>query len=311
MALLREAHACLSNLDSRLDYDLTGAANMPSTSEKHAQETMFETMFGIGRDSKPKRERGVIGGALFVDERGSFFQRRHQNFDAMRQEITEGLPVETTTTDDAQCKMSTCLPNGTWDVRMVEVDADTATVRVLVGMDVNEEEADESSRMPKRMLRIERTFTLPTASDPSTAEVTLDEEGVLSVTAAFTEPLVSELVTSPSSVIDKPKPMHVKPLSEANYCVGASPGEAETGKKASRARTRRAKKPSSGLRAGFLNDRTTQHVKCEKQTAVARPMDVESMLENTVKERSNAGAAVDIDEAMREQPEALAPVMAA
>jgi len=269
---------------------------------------MFETMCGLGRDSKPKRERGVIGGALFVDERGSFFQRRHQNFDAMRQEITEGLPVETTTTDFAQTKISTCLPNGSWEVRMVEVDADTATVRVLVGMDINGEEADEPSCMPKQMLRIERTFILPAASDPSTAEVTLDEEGVLSVTAALKEPVVSELVTSPSSVIDKPKSTYVKPLSEANYCVGASPGEAETVKKASRARTRRAKKPSSGLRAGFLNDRPTRRGDCKKQAAVSNPMDVESTLENTAKDM-NAGVTVDndLDEAMRAQLEALAP----
>merc|ERR1719231_2115265 len=98
----------------------------------------------------------------------------------MRQEMTEGLPLETIQEDtDEAYEASTSLPVGPWEVRLVEVDGGAATVTFTAGdMGVQDETSDAEGKDLKRSLRLTRTFALPEDVDVEQLDVSLDESGV-------------------------------------------------------------------------------------------------------------------------------------
>merc|ERR1711904_662241 len=132
--------------------------------------------------SEPK-QRTIMGGAMFVDlSRGQFFQRAflESKIEDLRTEMTEGLP--TMIRDDSG--VSTTLPFGTWEVRLIETNAD-------------------DSKALRSKLRVERTFQMPSTADLASAEVTIDGRRV-TVTASDKDKTAPKGMrpSSPISIVD-------------------------------------------------------------------------------------------------------------
>merc|ERR1711977_609303 len=124
-----------------------------------ASQELFEKMF---MSSEPK-QRTVMGGAMFVDlSRGQFFQRAflESKIEDLRTEMTEGLP--TMIRDDAG--VSTTLPFGTWEVRLIETNADDSSITVTFCAGDEEPEAADDEAIRSK-LRVERTFQMPSTAD--------------------------------------------------------------------------------------------------------------------------------------------------
>ena len=164
-----------------------------------ASQELFEKMF---MSSEPK-QRTVMGGAMFVDlSRGQFFQRAflESKIEDLRTEMTEGLP--TMIRDDSG--VSTTLPFGTWEVRLIETNADDSsiTVTLCAGQD-GETADDEDSKALRSKLRLERTFQMPSTADLASAEVTIDGRRV-TVTASDKDKTAPKGMrpSSPISIVD-------------------------------------------------------------------------------------------------------------
>ena len=103
--------------------------------DAHAQD-MFDQMHGVPpTNNKRPRNPGSLGGALFVDAAGLFFQRRAPDADALRAEMLQGLP-ETAVETRGQghpYDARTSLPIGNWEVRLVEADDITSTIADPIG----------------------------------------------------------------------------------------------------------------------------------------------------------------------------------
>merc|ERR1711977_695759 len=124
-----------------------------------AAQELFEKMF---MSSEPK-QRTVMGGAMFVDlSRGQFFQRAflESKIEDLRTEMTEGLP--TMIRDDSG--VSTTLPFGTWEVRLIETNADDSSITVTLCAGQDGETADDEEAIRSK-LRVERTFQMPSTAD--------------------------------------------------------------------------------------------------------------------------------------------------
>ena len=122
----------------------------------------------------------MIGGALFLDmARGDFFQRSWctDEIDTMRREMADGLPAERTVEDGDKICISTTLPSGVWEVRMVEVDPDAHAIGVTLY--AAGEAGEDAATGPS--LRLERTFALPLHADAVSAAIALEEDGRLCV----------------------------------------------------------------------------------------------------------------------------------
>ena len=173
--------------------------NQQSSGTDAASQEMFEKMF---MSSEPK-QRTVMGGAMFVDlSRGQFFQRAflESKIEDLRTEMTEGLP--TMIRDDSG--VSTTLPFGTWEVRLIETNADDSsiTVTLCAGQD-GETADDEDSKALRSKLRVERTFQMPSTADLASAEVTIDGRRV-TVTASEKDKTAPKGMrpSSPISIVD-------------------------------------------------------------------------------------------------------------
>jgi len=281
-----EAYEVLSDESKRACYDMFGhegaRSGMPSSDD------MFEAMHGVS-----KKPRGVVGGSMFVDaSRGHFFQRPFApaDMDAMRKEMTDGLPLENVRFGDSGEYVATMsLPVGPWEVRLVEVDGNDITVTLCAG----DKEDDPEWKSLQPMLRLTRTFTLPTDADLEASEVTYDE-GILSVIASTWAEATKAVpdaprASSPRAVDELPSAMD-----ELNTCT---PNAAHMTKPPNRSTRRQAKQ--STMRSGFLNSAKTkgrpdhQRAKTGAQAASV-PMEVEVPVN---KEDSmgmlNAGAAID------------------
>ena len=173
-----------------------------STSD--ASQEMFEKMF---MDNVAAKKRTVMGGAMFVDmARGQFFQRAflESKIDDLRTEMREGLPE---IGDDGNKSVSTVLPFGSWEVRLVETNEDTASITITfcAGDEDGETPDDDDSKALRSKLRLERTFHLPPTADLTSAEVTIDGRRV-SVTARDKEkvPVAAKesRPRSPTSIVD-------------------------------------------------------------------------------------------------------------
>merc|ERR1719198_1328776 len=219
-----------------------------ATGQDHAAaQAMFEQMFGVGADNAPRRKKRIIGGALFVDERGEFFQRswNPEDVEDMRVEMTRGL-VDAAV---AEHKMTAPLPHGVaWEVRLVETDPTTQTV--IVTLSAEDEDKDKTSPP----LRVQRTFPLPAGTTFPMLDVSVDEFGaVLSVTAKQEGAHIE--ADRPRSEGPSPVDCTVDMLDAdlpPAFAIGEEPAKAsEPGAKPNRAARRRAKQ--EGLKAGFLN----------------------------------------------------------
>lgn len=270
-----DAASILTDADKRSAYDAFGRAGVsggPSTDDARAQAT-FEAMFmGGGGAGSPKKRR-FVGGALFVDpSRGQFFQRSWaaDDVEKMKDEMKQGLPELVQSGDgSAAYAASTEVPHGTWEVRLVEVDAHASTVSVTLWADDVKDADGEASRG----LRVERTFALPADADVDAADVTLDEAGVLSLTipskcemsidASADLPLsdATERLGVGATTADEPEP---------TFAVGEDPTAAAS-PKPRRAARRRAKK--SGLKTGFFNAKVSAPP-VERQRASTSPISV-------------------------------------
>merc|ERR1711907_619287 len=165
-----------------------------------ASQELFEKMF---MSSEPK-QRTVMGGAMFVDlSRGQFFQRAflESKIEDLRTEMTEGLP--TMIRDDSG--VSTTLPFGTWEVRLIETNADDSSITVTfcAGDEEPETADDEDSKALRSKLRVERTFQMPLTADLASAEVTIDGRRV-TVTASDKDKTAPKGMrpSSPISIVD-------------------------------------------------------------------------------------------------------------
>merc|ERR1712167_484855 len=165
-----------------------------------ASQEMFEKMFM----NDAAKKRTVMGGAMFVDlSRGQFFQRAflESKIEDLRTEMTEGLP--TMTLDDSG--VSTTLPFGTWEVRLIETNADDSSITVTfcAGDEDGETADDEDSKALRSKLRVERTFQMPSTADLASAEVTIDGRRV-TVTASDKDKTAPKGMrpSSPISIVD-------------------------------------------------------------------------------------------------------------
>ena len=144
-----------------------------------------------------------MGGAMFVDlSRGQFFQRAflESKIEDLRTEMTEGLP--TMIRDDSG--VSTTLPFGTWEVRLIETNADDSSITVTFCAGEDGETADdEDSKALRSKLRVERTFQMPSTADLASAEVTIDGRRV-TVTASDKDKTAPKGMrpSSPISIVD-------------------------------------------------------------------------------------------------------------
>ena len=163
-----------------------------------ASQEMFEKMFM----NDAAKKRTVMGGAMFVDlSRGQFFQRAflESKIEDLRTEMTEGLP--TMIRDDSG--VSTTLPFGTWEVRLIETNADDSSITVTFCAEEPETADDEDSKALRSKLRVERTFQMPSTADLASAEVTIDGRRV-TVTASDKDKTAPKGMrpSSPISIVD-------------------------------------------------------------------------------------------------------------
>lgn len=190
---------------------------------------MFEAMF---MNQAAKKRRTVMGGALFVNlDTKAFFQRAFDadQLEAMRAEMAEGLPEGTSApveTASASCSsaspashsyvMSTQLPVGSWEVRVVELDDAANSVCVSLSAAYREGDApaeDEEGKRMRASLRLERTFLLPADAKLEGVEVDLDESGRL---VRLTCPKTASTAAPPSDVLE-PAPMDVEPSAAMDW----------------------------------------------------------------------------------------------
>merc|ERR1712100_150127 len=163
-----------------------------------ASQEMFEKMFM----NDAAKKRTVMGGAMFVDlSRGQFFQRAflESKIEDLRTEMTEGLP--TMIRDDSG--VSTTLPFGTWEVRLIETNADDSSITVTFCAEEPETADDEDSKALRSKLRVERTFQMPSTANLASAEVTIDGRRV-TVTASDKDKTAPKGMrpSSPISIVD-------------------------------------------------------------------------------------------------------------
>jgi len=173
------AYEVLSDENKRALYDARGFA--AGTEDEAAAQEMWEAMF-MGQGAQRPQAQGVVGGNLFVDfERGTFFQRRVRNKDDVMSESRDGLPEGGAATlsvgaEGSSYAASTSLPQGPWEVRLVEVDEEAGMVQVMCGVDETAASAEWAALCAehKGMLRCTRAFMLPSEGvDASTLEVAI------------------------------------------------------------------------------------------------------------------------------------------
>merc|ERR1712159_400362 len=139
--------------------------------------------------------------------------------------------------------MTTSIPHGAWEVRFVEVDADTASITVTLHQDETARATDEDTTAP---LRCVRSFLLPEdANLMSAVDAEVDESDTLKVTIPRS--------AGASKDVDASQRFH--------FGVDETAGPAPM--QANRAARRRAKQ--EGLKAGFLNKQRRNKARKENE----------------------------------------------
>lgn len=204
------------------------------------------------------KKRRVTGGALFVNG-SQFFQRTfaQEAVAAMRDEMmTQGLPsvdCESEGENDEHTAMSTSLPYGAWEVRVVEADECTNTVNVtLWPADGEDKDLGDEAKQLHSMLRLERTFKLPAGVDVTRVHVETDEAGHRLFVTAPTKGTAKSL---PSIAEEPIAEAAARILEERSTSVEQPPAVFEAGptEPSKKPRRRGGKAHGSGMKAGFFN----------------------------------------------------------
>lgn len=298
-----EAHDVLSDPEKRSAYDMFGKAGLQDGRSAAAQE-MFEEMYGMGASAKKTR---MTGGALFVDgARGQFFQRSWDVADVneMKAEMEQGLPTVQLDSKSTGHVMTTRLPHGAWDVRLIDVDANRGVVTVSLSSDSTSASNAEDGAAP---LRVERTFTLPADADVDAVDATVDESGILKVAVLSTDaasPTMDDSAMSEASTVEAPMSSVLEEQNAAEgevpppsplFVVGKDESPTSTTAalpKANRAARRRSKQ--TGLKAGFLNSKPKRSTMAPTPTAPSRPTSPVS-----VREELEKAMRAQVDELMK------------
>jgi len=259
---INDAASVLTDTEKRQTYDQFGLDVVSDSSASGSMDDVWEAMFmGGGRGVSPKND---VGGALFVDPcSGQFFQRswEAEDIEKMRNEMQQGLPEVFHNGDVAASYVtSTPLPHGTWDVRLVEVDAEVRTTTVTL---YAEGFKKVDSQTPP--LRVERIFSLPAEADVDAVDVTIDEAGVLLLTTPRKGALPrkaigvsANLPMSDATTIERtnsPAPNASASVDESEpmFMIGEDTTGTATAEARKPNRTARRRAKHDGLKAGFFN----------------------------------------------------------